>query len=164
MCCKLGQQIFLSLQATEPDVASGKKIACIASTSCNMKSSTGGFKRSTMLSGSHLVSSIDTVYVHSLNLLLMLFLITICPFILLSPCLNIELWICYQLGVVFYPAPGEERTCEHWVFTHILRYFQTICTEMGKIHHEFLRGLMKNQVLCDLGGDYEFFFSLRKQQ
>lgn len=69
--CKLGQQIFLSLQATEPKVASGKKIAC---TFCSMKSSRGGFKRST-LAGSHLVSSVDTVYVHSLNLLLMLPLI-----------------------------------------------------------------------------------------
>jgi len=69
--CNVGQ-IFLSLQATELRVASGKRVAC---TFCSVKSSRGGFKRSTTLAGSHLVSSVDIVYVHSLNPLLLLRLI-----------------------------------------------------------------------------------------
>lgn len=34
---------------------------------------------------------------------------------------------------------------------------------MGKIRHEFLKGLMKIQVLHDLGGDYDFFFFLSQE-
>lgn len=107
--CKPGQQIFLSLQATEPKVPSGKKIAC---TFCSTKFSRRELKRLT-LGGSHLVSSVDTAYVHSLNLLLMI------PSLL--QCLNLKLLIWYQLGVVYLSCTRRRKNNVNIVFTHAFR-------------------------------------------
>lgn len=127
--CKPGQQIFLSLQATEPKVASGKKIAC---TFCSIKFSRRELKRLT-LGGSHLVSSVDTAYVHSLNLLLMIPSLHSAP-----PVPEPEIVDMVPAGGgVFILHKAKKKQCEHCFYTRIQSKFPKICTEKENIPHEF---------------------------
>lgn len=109
------QQIFLSSQATEPKVASRKKIAC---TFCSTKFSRVGLKRLT-LRGSHLVSSVDTAYVHSLNLLLMLPSLHSAP--PMPECEIVD--IVPAEGGLFILHKGKKKQYEHCFFTRIRSKF-----------------------------------------
>lgn len=69
-----------------------------------------------MLAGSHLASSVDIVYVHSLNLLLKLPLIHYPSLHLLPQCLNMELLKRYQLGVVYLSSARGRKNMRKLVF------------------------------------------------